>query len=105
MLEEQNLLLFDTKFEFGFNKNEELLLIDELLTPDSSRYIDKNFYENGKIENFDKQVLRDYLIDIGWDKNTKPPSLSDNLVLKIIEKYKLIYERLNLCLPQKSTLH
>ena len=98
LLETQNFLLFDTKFEFGFDENNQILLIDELLTPDSSRYVDKNSYLLGKIENFDKQIFRDYLLEMGWKPEKPLINLSEKLTLQISKKYKIIYERLKKCL-------
>jgi phosphoribosylaminoimidazole-succinocarboxamide synthase len=71
--EERGLILCDTKFEFGFDK-EKVILIDELLTPDSSRYWDINTYATGiSPPSYDKQILRNYLEKIEWNKNPPPP--------------------------------
>lgn len=88
-LEKSNLILADTKFEFGLNENNELLLIDEALTPDSSRFWLKEHYAPGQSQyNFDKQILRDYLESIGWNKQPPPPDLPDEILEKTAEKYR-----------------
>lgn len=88
-LEKSNLILADTKFEFGMDENEELLLIDEVLTPDSSRFWLKEKYEPGKPQyNFDKQILRDYLESLNWNKQPPPPALPVEIIEKTTEKYR-----------------
>lgn len=94
-LEQRGLILADTKFEFGLDENRDLILIDEVLTPDSSRFWLKEDYEPGKPQyNFDKQVLRDYLESLGWDKVPPPPQLPKEVIDKIVEKYKEAYSRI-----------
>ena len=81
------LILCDTKFEFGLI-NEELILIDEIFTPDSSRFWPKDLYNpGGPQQSFDKQFVRDYLVEIGWNKQPPVPQLSDEVVRKTSEKY------------------
>ena len=81
------LILCDTKFEFGLI-NEELILIDEIFTPDSSRFWPKDLYNSGgPQQSFDKQFVRDYLVEIGWNKQPPVPQLSDEVVRKTSEKY------------------
>ena len=81
------LILCDTKFEFGL-VNEELVLIDEIFTPDSSRFWPKDLYNpGGPQQSFDKQFVRDYLMEIGWNKQPPVPQLSDEVVRKTSEKY------------------
>jgi phosphoribosylaminoimidazole-succinocarboxamide synthase len=81
------LILCDTKFEFGLI-NEELILIDEIFTPDSSRFWPKDLYNpGGPQQSFDKQFVRDYLMEIGWNKQPPVPQLSDEVVRKTSEKY------------------
>lgn len=88
-LEKSNLILADTKFEFGLDENNELLLIDEVLTPDSSRFWLKEHYSPGKPQyNFDKQILRDYLESINWNKQPPPPELPAEIIEKTAEKYR-----------------
>jgi phosphoribosylaminoimidazole-succinocarboxamide synthase len=91
------IILCDTKFEFGIYKNE-LLLIDEILTPDSSRYWDSETYREGiSPPSYDKQILRDYLESIGWNKEPPTPKLPQELIEKIINKYKEIEAKIILC--------
>ena len=88
-LNEVGLILADTKFEFGTDENGKLYLIDEALTPDSSRFWDKNSYELGKKpEQFDKQILRDYLLSLEWDKTPPPPKLPPEIIEETAKKYK-----------------
>ncbi len=85
---EKGLILADTKFEFGLSDNGEIMLIDEALTPDSSRFWLKNDYLNGDNPiNFDKQVLRDYLLNCGWDRNSPPPDLPKEILEKTLSRY------------------
>ena len=92
--ESRGFIISDTKFEFGFLDNE-LILIDEILTPDSSRFWDKNNYCVGRSpENFDKQFVRDYLETLDWDKNPPAPSLPPDIIRKTGEKYEEAYKRL-----------
>ena len=85
--EKRGIIIADTKMEFGIY-NGEVILIDELLTPDSSRFWPKDEYQPGKSQkSFDKQFLRDYLESLDWDKNPPPPSLPDDIVQKTAEKY------------------
>ena len=90
--EERGLLIADTKFEFGF-VNEEITLIDELLTPDSSRFWSRENYAPGKPQYpFDKQYLRDYLNTLDWDKNPPAPDLPDEVMHNTRERYIQAYE-------------
>jgi phosphoribosylaminoimidazole-succinocarboxamide synthase len=92
--EGRGIIIADTKMEFGL-KNNELLLIDELLTPDSSRFWPKDGYQpGGSQKSFDKQFLRDYLLSLPWDKNPPAPQLPEEIVIKTREKYLEAYERL-----------
>ena len=92
--EGRGIIIADTKMEFGL-KNKELLLIDELLTPDSSRFWPKDGYQpGGSQKSFDKQFLRDYLLSLKWDKNPPAPQLPEEIVTKTREKYLEAYERL-----------
>jgi len=91
---ERGIIVADTKFEFGF-ENDRLILIDEVLTPDSSRFWPMNAYRpGGPQQSFDKQFLRDYLIKIKWDKTPPPPRLPDEIVQETREKYLDALERL-----------
>ena len=90
----KGIIIADTKFEFGFIDNQ-LILIDEILTPDSSRFWEKDKYRTGiSPESLDKQFVRDYLIGIEWDKTSSPPPLPEEIVKKTEEKYEEIKERL-----------
>lgn len=85
---EKGIIIADTKFEFGLVGND-LILIDEVLTPDSSRFWPKDTYKpGGPQKSFDKQYLRDYLISIEWDKNPPAPSLPEDVVRNTIQKYR-----------------
>ena len=88
------LILADTKFEWGHDVGSgELLLIDEVLTPDSSRYWPVEGYTPGGPQpSFDKQYVRDWLESTGWDKNSPPPALPDDVVAKTRVKYIDAYE-------------
>lgn len=92
-LKNAGILLADTKFEFGFSGNE-IVLIDEILTPDSSRFWDAEHYAIGTSPvSYDKQYIRDYLETTAWDKNSPPPPLPDEIVLKTQEKYSEMLDR------------
>jgi len=83
----RGLILCDTKFEFGIFDGA-LMLIDEVLTPDSSRFWPKDSYKPGKAqESFDKQFVRDYLIQSGWDRSSSPPPLPPDVVADTSAKY------------------
>ncbi len=86
--ESKGILIADTKFEFGTLENGEIILIDEVLTPDSSRFWPKALYEAGRgQESYDKQIVRDYLTSIGWDKKPPPPELPEEIAKKTSDKY------------------
>lgn len=90
--DQAGIIIADTKMEFGL-LNGELILIDELLTPDSSRFWPKDDYEAGRPQkSFDKQFLRDYLISIRWDQTPPAPEIPAEIVSKTAEKY---WEALN----------
>ena len=91
---ERGIIIADTKFEWGM-VDGELILIDEVLTPDSSRFWPADQYEPGHGQpSYDKQFVRDYLTEQGWDKNSEPPALPDDIVAKTREKYIEAYEQL-----------
>tara|TARA_B100000131_G_scaffold81846_2_gene78835 strand:+ start:69447 stop:70343 length:897 start_codon:yes stop_codon:yes gene_type:complete len=86
--ESKGILIADTKFEFGQLENGEIILIDEVLTPDSSRFWPKSLYEAGRgQQSYDKQFVRDYLTSIGWDKKPPAPELPSDISDKTTEKY------------------
>ncbi len=88
------IIISDTKFEWGFCKGE-IILIDELLTPDSSRFWPADSYKEGTSPvSFDKQFARDYLENIGWNKQPPAPTLPEEIVRKTREKYVEAYRRL-----------
>ena len=94
-MNEHGIILADTKFEFGELENGDIILIDEALTPDSSRFWLKETYAPGKPQvQFDKQVLRDYLETLDWDKNPPAPALPDKVINDIIASYKEAYNRI-----------
>ncbi len=91
---ERGIIIADTKFEFGL-LGDELILIDEVLTPDSSRFWPADDYAPGRAQaSFDKQFVRDYLLDLGWDKNPPAPELPAQIVAKTAEKYEEAFARL-----------
>ena len=91
---ERGIIIADTKFEFG-KLDDELILIDEVLTPDSSRFWPLNEYEPGRGQHaFDKQFVRDYLETLDWDKTPPGPKLPDEIVEKSSDRYLDAYKRL-----------
>jgi phosphoribosylaminoimidazole-succinocarboxamide synthase len=95
LAEERGIIIDDTKFEFGLDKDGRLLLIDEALTPDSSRFWPRDGYRaGGPQKSFDKQFVRDYLLSIHWDKKPPAPPLPEEVIRKTSEKYVEAYERL-----------
>lgn len=85
---ECGIIIADTKFEFGLDDNGTIIWIDEALTPDSSRFWPKDQYEPGRDQpSFDKQIVRNYLETTGWDKQSPPPSLPDDVVKRTSERY------------------
>jgi len=92
--ETRGIIIADTKMEFG-TADGEIILIDELLTPDSSRFWPKESYEPGRPQiSFDKQFVRDYLNSLDWDKNPPPPTLPEDIIKKTTERYIEAYTRL-----------
>jgi len=90
----RGILIADTKFEFG-RHNGGIILIDEVLTPDSSRFWPRDGYQPGRSQpSFDKQFARDYLESIFWNKQPPPPPLPPDVVQKTSEKYREAYQRL-----------
>ena len=86
---QKGIIIADTKFEFGVTpESEELILIDEVLTPDSSRFWPASDYESGRTQkSFDKQFVRDYLNSINWNRKPPAPVLPPEIVEKTREKY------------------
>ena len=96
MAEKKGIIIADTKMEFGLlGEKNELILIDELLTPDSSRFWPKAEYrEGGPQRSFDKQFLRDYLLSLKWDQKPPAPVLPEEIIQKTAEKYAEALDRL-----------
>jgi phosphoribosylaminoimidazole-succinocarboxamide synthase len=93
--ETRGIIVADTKFEFGRDKNGELVLIDEAVTPDSSRFWPMDSYAPGSSPpSFDKQFVRDYLETLDWDKTAPGPELPDDIAAKTAEKYREAQTRL-----------
>ncbi len=85
---EKGIIIADTKFEFGL-VDDELILIDEVLTPDSSRFWPREDYRPGGAQkSYDKQFLRDYLLTLDWDKTAPGPNLPEDVIAKTMEKYR-----------------
>jgi phosphoribosylaminoimidazole-succinocarboxamide synthase len=90
----RGIILADTKFEFGL-LNGEAILIDEVCTPDSSRFWPADSYTPGGPQpSFDKQYLRDYLLSVGWNKESPPPTLPTEVVAGTAEKYREAFTRI-----------
>ena len=89
---DRDIILADTKFEFG-TINNQIILIDEVLTPDSSRFWDKNEYAVGHSpKSYDKQYIRDYIVKAGWNKKPPAPELPGEVIEKTYEKYYQAYK-------------
>jgi phosphoribosylaminoimidazole-succinocarboxamide synthase len=92
---ERGIIIADTKFEFGVDKAGQMYLIDEVLTPDSSRFWPADTYRAGMSPpSFDKQFVRDYLETLDWDKKAPGPKLPDDILQKTAAKYREAYDRL-----------
>lgn len=91
----RGIIIADTKFEFGLDEAGELYLIDEVLTPDSSRFWPQDQYQPGSNPpSFDKQYVRDWLESTGWDKKAPGPALPDDIAARTGDKYREAFERL-----------
>ncbi|MBT3211414.1 MAG: phosphoribosylaminoimidazolesuccinocarboxamide synthase [Planctomycetaceae bacterium] len=98
--ERQGIVLADTKFEWGYDKNGQLMLIDEVLTPDSSRFWPSGSVGKGNVpESFDKQFVRDWLVSCDWDRTSPPPPLPPEIVDGTRQKYLDVCHRLTGSLP------
>lgn len=90
----RGVIIADTKFEFGFTDGK-LILIDELLTPDSSRFWDASQYKVGSTQpSFDKQPVRDWLVASGWNKEPPAPKLPPEVIQATTKRYREAYQRL-----------
>jgi phosphoribosylaminoimidazole-succinocarboxamide synthase len=90
----RGIIIADTKMEFGL-VNEKLILIDELLTPDSSRFWDAGQYKVGQSQpSYDKQPVRDWLVQSGWNKEPPAPMLPPEVIESTTKRYQQAYERL-----------
>lgn len=91
----KGIIIADTKMEFGIDENGEIILIDELLTPDSSRFWPLDSYKKGVVQDsFDKQFVRDYLISVNFNKQPPPPDLPKDIINKTSNKYLEALKRL-----------
>jgi phosphoribosylaminoimidazole-succinocarboxamide synthase len=91
----RGIIIADTKFEFGLDGDGRLLLMDEVLTPDSSRFWPEESYAPGTSPpSYDKQFVRDYLETLDWDKRPPPPPIPANIIEATAQKYREAYERL-----------
>ena len=92
---QRGIILADTKFEFGLDEDGQLLLIDEVFTPDSSRFWPAATYAPGRSpESFDKQFVRDYLETLDWDKKPPGPRLPESVIRRTCDKYREVLQRL-----------
>ena len=90
----KGIIIADTKMEFGFHENN-LILVDEVLTPDSSRFWPANRYQKGRSQqSYDKQIIRDFLLSINFNKQPPPPILPDDVIQKTSKKYLEVLEKL-----------
>ncbi len=92
---ERGIMIADTKFEFGLDENNVLTLMDEVLTPDSSRFWSAKDYQVGiSPKSFDKQIVRDYLETLDWDKTPPAPNLPEHIINKTAAKYQQVQQLL-----------
>jgi len=90
----KGIIIADTKFEFGFD-GDSFIIIDEAMTPDSSRFWPADLYQPGQSQpSFDKQIIRDYLDTLDWDKTAPGPKLPDEVVQKTLKRYREVVARL-----------
>jgi len=87
-----DIIIADTKFEYGLDEDNQLTLMDEVLTPDSSRFWSAKDYQLGSSpKSYDKQIIRDYLETLDWDKTSPAPKLPDDIMAKASEKYRQVH--------------
>ncbi len=90
---ERGIIIADTKFEFGVDANDQLILIDEILSPDSSRYWPADSYQPGiSPPSYDKQFIRDYLETLDWDKTPPAPQIPQDIIEKTQQKYQDVHD-------------
>ncbi len=89
----KGIILSDTKFEFGIDEDGNPIIIDEIFTPDSSRYVDLEMWKQGRVYDMDKEFVREYLMNSGWDRESPPPPLPNEIVDTTAKRYLEIYER------------
>ena len=86
---QRGIIIADTKFEFGLDENDQLVLMDEVLTPDSSRFWPADQWQPGQDQvSFDKQILRDYLNTLDWDKTAPGPKLPPEVLASTLARYR-----------------
>jgi phosphoribosylaminoimidazole-succinocarboxamide synthase len=91
----RGIIIADTKFEFGL-LHGEVILIDEILTPDSSRFWPAVDYQPGRSQkSYDKQIIRDYLSTLDWDRTPPGPALPDDIIRRTLDKYQEVYQKLS----------
>jgi phosphoribosylaminoimidazole-succinocarboxamide synthase len=91
----RGIILCDTKFEFGVLEDGRIILVDEALTPDSSRFWDRRTWREGVAQDsFDKQIVRDYLTGLSWNRSPPPPALPPEVIAKTAARYREIAERI-----------
>lgn len=94
-LDQRGITIADTKFEFGLTENGDIILIDEILTPDSSRFwVKGSFEEGGEPISFDKQYVRDYLETLDWNKQPPAPELPEEVAVNTSKRYAEIFEKI-----------
>ena len=95
MAAERGVIIADTKMEFGYDADGTLVLADEVFTADSSRFWDASLYEEGRSQkSFDKQEVRDWLDEAGWDHTAPAPELPDEIVARTSATYREIHRRI-----------
>jgi len=93
---DRDIIIADTKFEFGLDENDTLRLMDEVLTPDSSRFWPAGEWQPGKNPaSYDKQIVRDYLETLDWDKTAPGPELPDEILQRTLDRYREVIHRLS----------
>ncbi len=93
--EDNGIIIADTKFEFGLDENDDLVLMDEVLTPDSSRFWNAaNYHKGSSPESYDKQFIRDYLETLDWNKQAPGPRIPTELIEQTAEKYHDAYRKI-----------